>query len=236
MKQKIKNILRRVKNRLAGGLLPAIIYLAVRILHATMRIRIISAEVPQAFHVRGDGLIVVCWHSRLLMTPFAYKGRGVHVLVSSHGDGEIIANVFKCFNIKLVRGSSSKKGSKALIQLVRLARKNCDLAITPDGPRGPAEIVKSGVAQLARMTGRPVVPLAFSCSKAKRFRSWDRFLLPYPFSSGVFIWGEPLYYLEGEELEAFRLRIEHALRETTLRADEIAGSKFQVQDNGLTER
>jgi lysophospholipid acyltransferase (LPLAT)-like uncharacterized protein len=106
------------------------------------------------------------------------------------------------------------------MELVRLARKNCDLAITPDGPRGPAEIVKSGVAQLARMTGRPVVPLAFFCSKAKRFRSWDRFLLPYPFSSGVFIWGEPLFYRAGEELEAFRLRIEEALRNTTRRADE----------------
>jgi len=223
MKQNIKEIWRRVKNREAARILPSLIYLAIRILHATMRIRIIRAEVPQAFHLRGEGLIIVCWHSRLLMSPFVYKGRGVHVLVSSHGDGEIIANVFKLFNIKLVRGSSSKKGSKALMELVRLARKNCDLAITPDGPRGPAEMVKPGVAQLARMTGRPVVPLAFSCSKAKRFRSWDRFLLPYPFSSGIFIWGEPLYYRAGEELEAFRLRIENALRETTLRADELAG-------------
>jgi len=223
MKPKIKDILRRVKNRQAARLLPSLIYLAIRILYATMRIRIISAEVPQAFHLRGEGTIIVFWHSRLLMSHFAYKGRGAHALVSSHEDGEIIANVFKLFNIKLVRGSSSRKGTKALIQLVRLARNNCDLGITPDGPRGPAETVKPGVAQLARMTGRPVVPLAFSCSKCKRFRSWDRFLLPYPFSSGVFIWGEPLYYQAGEELEAFRLRIEHALRETTLRADELAG-------------
>jgi lysophospholipid acyltransferase (LPLAT)-like uncharacterized protein len=223
MKPRIKDILRRVKNREATRLLPALIYLAVRILYSTMRIRIMSAEVPEAFHLRSEGTIVVFWHSRLLMSPFAYKGKGVHALVSSHGDGEIIANVFKWFNIKLVRGSSSKRGSKALMELVRLARKNYDLAITPDGPRGPAETVKPGVAQLARMTGRPVIPLAFSCSKAKRFGSWDRFLLPYPFSRGLFIWGDPLYYHAGEELEAFRLRIEHALRDTTLRADELAG-------------
>jgi hypothetical protein len=223
MKEKIKDIWRRVKNREAARFLPALIYLAVRILYATMRIRITGGEIPQAFHQRGEGTIIVFWHSRLLMTHFAYKGKGAHALVSSHGDGEIIANVFKLFNIKLVRGSSSRKGTKALIQLVRLARNNCDLGITPDGPRGPAETVKPGVAQLARLSGRPVVPLAFSCSKAKRIRSWDRFLLPYPFSSGFFIWGEPLYYQAGEELEAFRLRVEHALRETTIRADELAG-------------
>jgi lysophospholipid acyltransferase (LPLAT)-like uncharacterized protein len=222
MKKKIKKILRRVKNRQATRLLPVLIYLAIRFLHATMRIRIIGAEVPQAFHLRGEGIIIAFWHSRLLMAPFAYKGRGAHALVSSHGDGEIIANVLKCFQIKLVRGSSSKKGAKALIELVRLARKNCDLAIIPDGPRGPAETVKPGVAQLARLTGRPVVPLAFSSSKCKRFRSWDRLLLPYPFSRGVLIWGEPLFFREGEELEAFRLRIEQAIRETTLRADELA--------------
>lgn len=218
----MKELLREIKNRLAGGFLPALIYLAIRILYITMRIRIISAEVPLAFHVRGEGIIIVFWHNRLLMSPFAYKGAGIHALVSSHGDGEIIANVFKWFNIKLVRGSSSKRGSKALIELVRLARKNCDLGITPDGPRGPAEIVKLGVAQVARMSGRPVIPLAFSCSKAKRIRSWDRFLLPYPFSNGVFIWGEPLYYEAEEELEAFRWRIEEALRDTTLRGDELA--------------
>jgi lysophospholipid acyltransferase (LPLAT)-like uncharacterized protein len=223
MKQKIKNFLLRLKNRQAASLIPLLIYLTVRILHGTMRIRVINAEIPNAFHGRGEGTIIVFWHSRLLMSPFAYRGRGIHALVSSHGDGEIIANVFKLFNINLVRGSSSKRGSKALMELVRLARKNCDLGITPDGPRGPAEIVKSGVAQLARVTGRPVLPLAFSCSKAKRFASWDRFLLPYPFSSGVFVWGEPIYYRGGEEQETFRLRIEQALRETTLRADELAG-------------
>jgi lysophospholipid acyltransferase (LPLAT)-like uncharacterized protein len=223
MKKKIKKILRRVKNRESTRLLPALIYLAIRFLHATMRIRVIGAEVPQASHLRGEGIIIAFWHSRLLMAPFAYKGRGAHALVSSHGDGEIIANVLKCFQISLVRGSSSKKGTKALIELVRLARKNCDLAIIPDGPRGPSETVKPGVAQLARLTGRPVIPLAFSSSKCKRFRSWDRFLLPYPFSSGFFIWGEPLFYQTGEDLEAFRLRIERAIRETTLRADELAG-------------
>ncbi len=98
--------------------------------------------------------------------------------------------------------------------------------MTPDGPRGPAEIVKPGAAQLARLTGNPVIPLAFSCSRGKRFDSWDRFLVPYPFSQGVIVWGEPLYYTKEEEPEAFRLRIEQALKETTARADKYFSSRF----------
>lgn len=222
----MKTYLKALKNRLAGGFLPKLIYLAIRAVYATMRVRIIGGEIPQAFHDRGVGTIIVSWHGRLLLTPFPYRGKGVHCLISTHGDGEIIANVMKCFGIRAIRGSSSKRGKEALRAMVRLARDNRDLAITPDGPKGPAETVKPGVALLARLTGKPVVPLAFSCSRGKRFASWDRFLLPYPFSRGVIVWGEPLCNEDGEDTEAFRLRIEQALRETTARADGYFGSRL----------
>jgi lysophospholipid acyltransferase (LPLAT)-like uncharacterized protein len=222
----MKERLKKLKNRLAKGLLPVVVYAVVRLLYATMRIRAIGGEIPRAFHDRGEGFILVFWHARLLMLPFCYTGKGVYALVSSHGDGEIIANVMKRFRHHLVRGSSSKGGKEAFHDMIRLARNNRDLAITPDGPRGPAEVVKPGVAQVARLSGRPVIPLAFGASRGKRFASWDRFLVPYPFSRGVFVWGEPLFYRKGEEVEAFCLRIEEALRDTTRRADEYAGSKF----------
>jgi len=215
----MKNLLRPLKKRLSGRFLPRLIYVAMRTIYASMRVQIVGADIPRLFHDRGEGVINVFWHGRLLMTQFAYEGRGLHVLASNHGDGEMIGNVARCFGFHLVRGSSSKRGAGALMELVRLARKNCDLAVTPDGPRGPAEVVKPGVAQVARITGRPVIPSAFSSSKAKQFNSWDRFRLPYPFSRGVFVWGEPLYYREGEDMEEFRRRIEEALRETTAKAD-----------------
>lgn len=222
----MKDLLRNLKNRLAGGALPALIYLVLRLLYATMRIRVVGGEIPRPLHDRGEGIIVAFWHSRLLMCPFAYMGRDMNVLVSSHGDGELIANVTKGFGFRLVRGSSSKGGAVAIRELVQLGNKNSDLAITPDGPRGPAEVVKQGVAHVARITGRPILPLGFASSRSKRFNSWDRFLLPYPFSRGVFVWGEPLFYQKGEPLEVFRLRIEEALLDTTRRADEYTGSKF----------
>ncbi len=216
----MREYLKTQKKRLAAGILPKLIYLVIRGLYATMRVRIIGGDIPHAFHVRGEGLINVFWHARLLLLPFAYTGGDTpHILISSHGDGEIIANVMKCFGFSLVRGSSSKRGKEALQEMVQLARNNRDLGITPDGPRGPAEVVKPGVALLGRLTGRPVIPLAYSCSWAKRIASWDRFMLPYPFSRGVIVWGDPLYCREGEHAEVFRQRIEQALRETTAKAD-----------------
>jgi lysophospholipid acyltransferase (LPLAT)-like uncharacterized protein len=216
----MKESLKKLKNRLNSGFLPALIYLAVRALYATMRIMVVGGEVPRPFHDKEEGVIVVFWHNRLLMSPFAYMGKDMNVLISSHGDGELIANAMKRFGFHPVRGSSSKGGAEAMIELVRLGRKNSDMAITTDGPRGPAEVVKLGAAHLARLTGRPILPLSFASSRFRRFDSWDRFLLPYPFSLGVFVWGEPLYYRKGEAMEAFRLRIEDALRDTTRRADE----------------
>lgn len=211
--------LKEIKNRCADGFLPSFVYLVVRLIYATMRVRIIGGEIPQALHDNGVGIINVFWHARLLMVPFAYTGDKVHVLISSHGDGKIIANVMKKFGFGVVYGSSSREGKKAYREMVKLARSDRDLAITPDGPRGPAETVKHGVASLACLTGRPVVPLAYSASRVKRFSSWDRFLVPIPFSRGVIVWGDPVYRREGEDPEAFRQRIEQALTEITAKAD-----------------
>ncbi len=216
----ISDIRKNLKYPINRALLPVLIHFAVRMLQATMRIRVIGGEAVRSFHERGEGVIIVLWHSRLLMSPFAYMGKELHCLLSSHGDGDLIANTMKGFGFRLIRGSSTKGGTEALREMVRLGRNNTDLAITPDGPRGPAEVAKPGIAQLARLTGHPILPLAFSSSRARRFKSWDRFLLPYPFSRGVFVWGDPLFCREGEEIEAFRLRIEEALRDTTRRADE----------------
>ncbi len=113
----MKKLLRTLKRRLAGRFLPQLVYLIIRALYATMRVRIIGGEIPQASHDRGEGIVIVSWHGRLLLTPFPYKGNGVYCLISIHGDGEIIANVMKCFGIRVVRGSSSKGGKAALLEM-----------------------------------------------------------------------------------------------------------------------
>ena len=188
----IKTLFKTRKKRLAAGFLGTSIYWITRILRMTMRMRIIGGEIPQAFQARGEGLIWAFWHSRLILPVFAYRGKGCHCLISSHGDGEIISSVMTKYGQHLVRGSSSKKGTEALKKLIKLAREQKDIAITPDGPRGPAELVKPGVAILACLTKSAVMPVGCSAKPAKRLSSWDRFMLPYPFSRGVVVFEEPL--------------------------------------------
>lgn len=219
MKKTIKQLFKKLKNRLPNSLLPDLIYAGMRVLYASLRVEVHGGEIPLAFHQKKKGVILTFWHSMILMASFPYRGSGIHVLVSRHGDGELIGRVVQRFGFFLVRGSSSRGGKEALQEMVTLMRQNRDVGITPDGPRGPAEEVKPGIAQLARLTGAPVIPAAFSGSRMKILATWDRFRIPCPFSKIVYVIDDPLYYQEGEDLEAFRKRIETSLREVTARAD-----------------
>lgn len=216
---------RKLIYRLWGVPGARLIHLILRIMRLTMRVRVEGAGILRDFNQRGEGYIGIFWHARLIMIPFIYPGKQMHVLIGTHRDGQIIADVMHCFGFRSVRGSSSKGGDKAVREIIGLLAENNDLAITPDGPKGPAETLKPGVAQIARLSGKAVVPVAFGTSRCWRFRSWDRFIIPYPFSKVVFVIGEPLRHDKGEDLEQFRLRIENALKETTKRADELAGAE-----------
>lgn len=227
----MKELRRKIAAYLSGRFVSQIIHAVIRLLNATMRVTYVGKEIMPAFAARGEGFIGVFWHSRLLMLPLIYPGKRIHILISSHRDGEIIANVMKCFGFDLVRGSSTKGGMAALREMVSLLKQGSDIGITPDGPKGPAEEVKAGVAQLAKLSGKGVIPIAYSASRAFRCTSWDRFLVPFPFSRLVFVVGEPLYYRDGEDLEGFRLRIEVALKDVTGRADtffrDVADSRHE---------
>ena len=220
-----KEYRRRLFRRISGPPLARLVYLVVRLLRATMRIEVRGSEILADFARRGEGYIGIFWHGRLLMIPFVYPGRRMHVLIGTHRDGQFIADVMNCFGFGLVRGSSTSGGREALWEMVRLLNDNNDIAITPDGPKGPAEVAKFGVAQAARLSKKAVVPVGFSASRAWRFSSWDRFLVPKPFSRGVFVLGEPLRWTEGEKMEAFRQRIETALRQATAEADAACAPK-----------
>ena len=217
----MKRLLRAIKTRFPG-LLPALAYTVIRALFATLRVRLVNAENARSFHDRGEGIIQVMWHSRLCISPCAYQGNKGHILISSHGDGEIIARVTALFGFEHIRGSSSKGADRALKQMLKLARRNEDLIVTPDGPRGPAEVVKPGVAQIARLTGLAVVPFAIAASSCIRLKSWDRFMIPLPFSRCYFVWGDSIRCEADEEVEQFRLRVEEVLKRVTEDADKMA--------------
>ena len=188
-----------------------------------MRITVRGADTVENLYREGQHIILAFWHGRQLMIPLAYHGREVHILISRHRDGELISRIMSRFGYHSVRGSSTRGGTAALRQLIKLGRSGVDIAITPDGPKGPRYVAQPGVIQIAKVTGLPILPLTFSCSKKKLFASWDRFLVPYPFGQGVFLWGSPIWVpreADSAEMEAKRRELETALNRLTAEADE----------------
>lgn len=137
----------------------------IRGLARTLRIERHGFEVMDEYYRRGSAMILAFWHSRQLMMPIAYRGREIHVLISRHRDGEIIARIISRFGFRAVRGSSTRGGAQALRELIRVGRQGHDLCVTPDGPKGPAQVAKAGAIELAKATCLPIVPVTFSCSK-----------------------------------------------------------------------
>ncbi len=167
-------------NWLRLSVLPFIAAWAIRLLGKTMRLFTIGGETVDAKFREGKPIIIAFWHGRQLMMPLAYRGRSASILISHHLDGEIIARIMKYFGFGSIRGSSTRGGFQAVRQLLKVARQGQDLIVTPDGPRGPACQVQAGVIYLAKVTGFPIIPLTFACSKKKSFQAGMgfRFLTP----------------------------------------------------------
>lgn len=228
-------MIKLVKKKMIAFFAPWFAYWTLKILGKTIRFEEVNPEIPRSIWGSGNTAIGAFWHGRLLMMPFAYKGKRLSFLVSPHRDGQIIGKALIRFGFIPILGSSDKKGSSALNEMVNAIENGFDIAIVPDGPKGPPQQVKFGVIELARRTGRPIIPVSFSSSKKKIFNSWDHFLLPYPFSKGVFIWGEPIYVdKDGDRLylEEKRLLLEKRLNELTEIADHYftkGGQKIKNQ-------
>ncbi len=173
----------------------------------------------------GENIIACFWHGRLLAMPFAYRGNRVKVLISRHTDGELIARVISYFGIGAVRGSAGKEGAfSSFREMIAELAAGTNIGITPDGPKGPRHRVKQGIIELARISGRPIVPVTYAASKKKVFKSWDGFVLPYPFSTILYVWGDPIYVprsARGEALERERLNLERSMVALTEAADRM---------------
>lgn len=205
-------ILLNIAPRLAAGI--------VAWIDRRLKPEIIGEDALKSIWSAGRHVILATWHDQLLMMPMCYSGPGAKTLISHSKDGELIARVVEHLGVGAVRGSSNRGGKAAFRELLRLSKEPIDLGITPDGPTGPRHQLKDGVVQLSKISGRPIVPLAFACSRGHRFQSWDRFLLPYPWGKAVYRYGEPLYYDDNETINDFHSRVQTALDENTRRAGE----------------
>jgi lysophospholipid acyltransferase (LPLAT)-like uncharacterized protein len=175
----------------------------IRVLRATVRLRHHGDERMRDWERDGAHFILAFWHRHLLLMPYAYRGKRISVLVSQSKDGELIARTVARLGIDSSRGSSSRGGIAGMRSLLRKAAEGWDIAFTPDGPRGPLREVQPGVILAAAATGLPILPVAVAATRAKLLRSWDRFVVPLPFSMVHFVYGEPLVVeRRGDTVEA----------------------------------
>ena len=162
------------------------------LLLSTTRVSATGAEEVRALRRGGKPVIFILWHGRLLPLTYHHRGEGIIALISRHRDGEYIARTVQHWGFGTVRGSSSRGGTAALRELVRLVRQGHSLAITPDGPRGPGQRMKRGALLIAQLTGAPIVAGSAGTDRGWWIRSWDRFLIPKPFSTVRIAYGEPI--------------------------------------------
>lgn len=215
---------RLFKSRAVQVILAFLIALIVRVIYFTARIEK-KVSPDAAPYMNGEKPAIFCfWHGRMIMHLLVKpRGRALYVLSSHHADGALIAAVMRWFGIDTVRGSRSRGSAKALFDLFRITHDGSNIAITPDGPRGPFQKAALGAAYIAAKTGYPIVPVTFSATRHARFRSWDKFMLPKLFSRIVFVIGEPIT-IPADDHDALRdmnLAMENALSRITAEADTI---------------
>lgn len=204
----------------------AVIWSLERMLTASYRKRW-EADREIFSHSKEQPLIFCIWHNRLalsmIMVEYAATefraGKPMAAMVSASKDGALLAAVLERFGLQPVRGSTSRRGPQALKELVTWARKGYDLAITPDGPRGPCYKVQEGVIALAQLIGAPIVPATFIASRKWEFRSWDRFQLPKPFARCTMRFG-PLVRVPRRGTDEQRDQWRRELEEAMLRLQE----------------
>lgn len=220
---------RLIRHRRAQAALARALGLYLLAVMRTTRWTILGAEhLAAALPPGGGGAIFAFWHERLPLMALAWRvaseregpllGRRAHVLVSRHRDGRLIGTVGGRFALSMVHASSSRGGATGLRGLLRLTGAGECVVITPDGPRGPRRRAAPGVAQLAALSGRPVLACAAGTTRARRLGSWDRMLLPLPFGRGVVVVQPPLRVGRGEAASALPA-IEAALTAACDRAD-----------------
>ncbi len=202
----------KVGQKLLMAAAPVFASFLIRLIWATLRVEFRGEEPVRRMWAEGKNAIFTFWHDQLFLMIKGYRGGpGIRILISASKDGELIARTMARFGQGAVRGSSSRGGRAAFREMIALTREPLDIAVTPDGPKGPRHEVKPGVVQLARLSGRPVIPVALVYNRGRRFASWDRFLLPYPFGRAVISFGEPLTFYDAESPEEFRVRLQRGM-------------------------
>lgn len=206
-------------------MLSSLVYRIARGIGITLRIEAIGWDAVKDLPI---GRIYTGWHGRSYIPANFFRGRGVWCIISHSRDGEMQTRIFSSFGFQIIRGSTGRGGERALVESIRVLRKGDEMAITPDGPRGPAGVVQGGVLLMAKKTGAALVPVGSSAKRAWYAPTWDRYMVAKPFSKAVFVFGDPIYVpadADDAKIEEIRLALQQAIDDTQAVADAHVGAR-----------
>lgn len=198
--------------------------LVLRALAGTWRVRVLNDEFVRHPREQRKPIMYVCWHGQLLPLIWAHRNREIAIMVSEHSDGELITRIARSLGFRAIRGSTSRGGARALLGACRELESGFDIAVTPDGPRGPARSVAPGAVVISHRTGAPMVPVAVVADRAWRLKSWDQFIIPKPFARVTVAYSNPIRVAADTARDASTQELEN-VRAGIDQAGEIAAAE-----------
>jgi len=197
--------------------------LLLKALSATYRIEVMNEDIDEAIYERGEVPIYCAWHQRLFaVITFMPHRHPVGIMISQSDDGELISRIVERLGWRTARGSSTRGGKEAFRALLKFIQEGCSIGHIVDGPRGPFGQIKPGLLKLAQFTGMPIVPFILSPEKTWAFNSWDRFMVPKPFSRILIRFDQAIYVprrIDPDRLEELRKYVEERMRRLYEEAD-----------------
>ena len=210
-----------LKNYFVQYILGFFTFLYIRTVNLTSSIQIENESIPKQFWNDDKPFILAFWHSQLMMIGFSWKKKqNVNILASSHSDGRFGAIVGKYFNLNNIQ-TSEKNKSVSLRSIFKLLNDNNYIGMTPDGPRGPKEIVSEGIIKIAKSSKVPIIPIGFWSSKNFKLKSWDSFLITLPFSKCSFVWNKPLeipYNIQENQIQHYQKLLQEKINQSVKKA------------------
>lgn len=216
-------------------LIPWTAHLLSRSIISTCRLTVENADYFEQRGQAGENMIFTSWHSRLIVLPYYYKYKynftNLTMMVSQSSDGEMFKGLLERYGIETVRGSTSRGGSAAIKTMIRVARRGRDTAISLDGSKGPRYKAQMGSLLLSQMTGVPVVPLTYDVTQRVTLNTWDKMIIPLPFSHIYAVFADPISVpREAKNLEEYRVKLETTMHEICTHAAELAGQKYNPDE------
>jgi len=216
-----KRIGRALRNHVTAFIGPPI----VRALACSLRFRFLCEgfRVENGLPITPTNGIHVFWHQRMLAFAGYFRDSRARVLISQHGDGEMIARIIERLGMVPIRGSSTRGGARAILELIRAAKEPVNIVITPDGPKGPRHRFQEGALYLASKTGLPIYPVTVAFARCASLPTWDGFIVPAPFTKALIRVADPVRVppdLAREDVEPLRAKLEETLRTLTTTTDE----------------